>query len=69
VYSALRRLPEAQVQLEKAVQLSPQKASLRCQLGQVYQQQKMTAKAKTEFEHCTDLRTAESRPPGENQKH
>ena len=68
-FSVLRRLHEAQEQLEKAVQLSPQKAPLRCLLGQVYQQEKMTAKAQSEFERCTALRTAESQPAGVNQTH
>jgi tetratricopeptide (TPR) repeat protein len=63
-YSVLHRLPEAQEQLEKAVQLSPQDASLRCLLGQVYQQEKMTAKAQTEFERCTMLRNKQSAPEG-----
>lgn len=67
-YSVLHRLPEAQEQLEKAVQLSPQNASLRCLLGQVYQQEKMTAKAQTEFERCTVLRNKQSAPAG-NQAH
>ena len=67
-YSVLHRLPEAQEQLEKAVQLSPQNASLRCLLGQVYQQQKMTAKAQTEFESCTMLRNKQSAPEN-NQAH
>jgi len=65
-YSVLDHLPEAQEQLEKAVQLSPEKASLRCLLGQVYQKEKMTAKAQTEFGRCTVLRNAQSaatRPP------
>jgi tetratricopeptide (TPR) repeat protein len=68
-FSVLRRLHEAQEQLEKAVQLSPQKAPLRCLLGQVYQQEKMTAKAQSEFERCTALRTSESQPAGVNQTH
>ena len=67
-YSVLHRLPEAQEQLEKAVQLLPQNASLRCLLGQVYQQEKMTAKAQTEFERCTLLRNKQSAPEG-NQAH
>jgi tetratricopeptide (TPR) repeat protein len=67
-YSVLHRLPEAQEQLEKAVELSPQNASLRCLLGQVYQQEKMTAKAQTEFERCTMLRNKQSAPEG-NQAH
>jgi tetratricopeptide (TPR) repeat protein len=59
-YSVLLRLPEAQRHLETAAKLSPQKASVRCLLGQVYQQQKMTAKAQAEFERCTILRNTES---------
>jgi tetratricopeptide (TPR) repeat protein len=59
-YSVLNRLPEAQEQLEQAVQLSPQKASLRCLLGQIYQRQKMNTKAQTEFGRCTALRNAQS---------
>lgn len=68
-YSVLHRLPEAQEQLEKAVQLSPQKASLRCLLGQVYQQQKMTAKAQTEFERCTALGKSQYDSPAASQSH
>jgi len=68
-YSVLHRLPEAQEQLEKAVQLSPQKASLRCLLGQVYQQEKMTAKAQTEFGRCTTLRNTQSSAPEGSQAH
>jgi tetratricopeptide (TPR) repeat protein len=63
-YSLLHRLPQAQEQLEQAVQLSPQKASLRCLLGQVYQQQKMRAKAQTEFARCTSLRNSQSDSAG-----
>ena len=66
-YSVLHRLPEAQEQLEKAVQLSPQKAPLRCLLGQIYQQQKMTAKAQSEFGRCNALRNTQSGPPEANQ--
>jgi len=62
-YSVLHRLPEAQEQLEKAVQLSPQKASLPCLLGQVYQEEKMTAKAQIEFGRCSVLRNAQSAAP------
>jgi len=68
-YSVLHRLPEAQEQLEKAVQLSPEKASLRCLLGQVYQQEKMTAKAQTEFERCTVLRNKQPDAPESNHAH
>lgn len=59
-YSLLHRLPEAQAELEKAVKLSPEKASLRCVLGQVYQRQHMTAQAQTEFERCSALQNAQA---------
>jgi tetratricopeptide (TPR) repeat protein len=68
-YSVLHHLAEAQEQLEKAVQLSPQKASLRCLLGQVYQQEKMTTKAQTEFGRCSLPGNAPSGAPGTDQLH
>jgi tetratricopeptide (TPR) repeat protein len=68
-YSAQHRLPEAQGELEKAVELSPRDASLRCLLGQVYQQQKMTARAQTEFARCTALRSTQPEMPAPNQVH
>lgn len=68
-YSVLHRLPEAQDELEKAVKLSPEKASLRCVLGQVYQRQGMTAKAQTEFDRCSALQnTQSSHPTGTEQQ-
>lgn len=63
-YSVLHRLSEAQVELEKAVKLSPEKASLRCVLGQVYQRQGMTAQAQTEFDRCSALQNTQSSPKG-----
>lgn len=68
-YVALHRLSEAQEQLEKAVQLSPQKASLRCVLGQVYEQEKMTEKAKSELQRCSVLRSTQSPAPPAGQPH
>lgn len=62
-YSILKRLPEAQEQLEKAVELSPEKASLRCLLGQVYQREKMPAKAQAEFDRCAALQNAKTATP------
>jgi len=62
-YSSLHRLPDAQLELEKAVQLSPARASLRCVLGGVYQREKMTAKAQTEFARCSALQTARPAAP------
>jgi tetratricopeptide (TPR) repeat protein len=63
-YWVLHQLPEAQEQLEKAVQLSPGKASLRCLLGQVYERQGMTAKAKGEFDRCTALQNQSTQSSG-----
>lgn len=62
-YSILKRLPDAQEQLEKAVELSPEKGSLRCLLGQVYQREKMTAKAQAEFDRCAALQNAKTATP------
>ncbi len=62
-YSVLHRLSEAQEELEKAVKLSPEKASLRCVLGQVYQRQGKTAQAQTEFDRCSALQNTQSSYP------
>lgn len=59
-YSVLHRLPEAQKELEKAVHLSPEKAPLRCMLGQVYRKEGMIAKAQTEFDRCAALQRTQS---------
>ena len=59
-YSVLDRFPEAQQELEQAVKLSPDKASLRCLLGQVYQREKMATKAQMEFDRCAALQNAKS---------
>lgn len=61
-YSSLNKLREAQKELEEAVELSPQKASLRCVLGQVYQREKMPAKAKIEFDRCAALQNTQATP-------
>lgn len=58
-YSNLNRLPEAQAELEKAVQLSPDRGSLRCVLGQVYQRERMSEKARSEFARCAALQNAQ----------
>lgn len=69
-YSSLHRLPDAQSELEKAVQLSPSRASLRCVLGEVYQREKMTAKAHDEFARCSALQTARpAAPSSDTQPH
>jgi tetratricopeptide (TPR) repeat protein len=59
-YSLLHRLPEAQAELEKAVVLEPETASLHFLLGQVYRQQGMLSKAQAEFNRYTALQQAQS---------
>ena len=54
-YSLLHRLPEAQAELEKAVELSPQSPNLHCMLATVYRQRGLGEKAKTEFDRCAAL--------------
>ena len=59
-YSLLHRLPEAQVELEKAVALEPAMASLHCMLGQVYRQEGMLSQAKGAFDRCAALQQTQS---------
>ena len=54
-YSLLDRLPEAQAELEKAVELSPQAPNLHCMLAAVYRKRGLTEKAKAEYDRCAAL--------------
>jgi len=54
-YSLLHRLPEAQAELEKAVELSPQAPNLHCLLASVYRNQGLADKAKAEYDRCAAL--------------
>ena len=54
-YSLLHRLPEAQAELEKAVELSPQAPNLHCMLAAVYRQRGLGEQAKTEYDRCAAL--------------
>lgn len=54
-YSLLHRLPEAQVELEKAVELSPQAPNLHCLLASVYRKRGLADKAKAEYDRCAAL--------------
>ena len=54
-YSLLDRLPEAQAELEKAVELSPQAPNLRCMLASVYRKRGLVDKAKAEYDRCAAL--------------
>jgi Flp pilus assembly protein TadD len=58
-FSLLNQLPQAQAELEKAVQLSPQDARLHYLLGRIYRKQRLTEKAETEFERYVELSRAQ----------
>jgi len=51
----LDRLPEAQAELEKAVQIDPQSAPLHFMLGQIYRREGLSEKAKSEFDRTASL--------------
>jgi tetratricopeptide (TPR) repeat protein len=61
-YTRLDKLPEAQAELEKAVELSPQSANLRCMLAPVYRKRGMAEKAKMEFDRCAARSGSHSTP-------
>jgi len=54
-YSLLKRFPEAQAELEKAIELTPQAPNLHCLLAPVYRKQGLVEKAKAESDRCAAL--------------
>ena len=54
-YSLLHRLSEAQAELEKAIELTPQAPNLHCLLAAVYSKQGLEEKAKAESDRCAAL--------------
>ena len=54
-YSLLKRFPEAQAELEKALELTPQAPNLHCLLASVYRKQGFDEKAKAESDRCAAL--------------
>jgi len=54
-YSLLNKFPEAQAELEKAIELTPQAPNLHCLLAPVYRKQGLTDKAKAETDRCSAL--------------
>ncbi len=54
-FSQLDELPQAQSELERAVALTPNVASLHYMLGQVYRREGLTDKAKVEFQRTEEL--------------
>ena len=61
-HSRLNQLPLAQSELEKAISLAPNTASLHCMLGPVYRKQGFSEKAKSEFELCSSLNDTHTTP-------
>jgi len=54
-YSMLKRFPEAQAELEKAIELTPQAPNLHCLLAPVYRKQGLADKAQAESDRCAAL--------------
>ena len=54
-FSQLDELPKAQSELERAVALAPEVASLHYMLGQIYRKQGLMDKAKAEFQRTEEL--------------
>lgn len=61
-YTRLEEFPKAQVELEKAVELSPQTPNLHCMLAPVYRKQGLAEKAKAEYDRCAALTGSRSTP-------
>ena len=52
---ALNKFPEAQAELEKAIELTPQAPNLHCLLAPVYRKQGLAERAKAESDRCAAL--------------
>lgn len=61
-YTRLEEFGKAQVELEKAIELSPQTPNLHCMLAPVYRKQGLVEKAKAEYDRCATLTGSRSTP-------
>jgi Flp pilus assembly protein TadD len=61
-YTRLEEFPKAQVELEKAIELSPQTPNLHCMLAPVYRKQGLAERAKGEYDRCAALTGSRSTP-------
>ena len=61
-YTRLEEFGKAQVELEKAIELSPQSPNLHCMLAPVYRKQGLAEKAKAEYDRCATLTGSRSTP-------
>lgn len=59
-HMALQHLPEAQAELEKAIALSPDTASLHFKLAQILRKEGQTERAQKEFDLCSRLNSTHS---------
>ncbi|MFC5862320.1 tetratricopeptide repeat protein [Acidicapsa dinghuensis] len=59
-YSSLKNLPQAQRELEKAIELAPGTSALHYKLGQIYRKQGMREQAQQQFAICEKLSSAHS---------
>jgi Flp pilus assembly protein TadD len=61
-YIRIEEFPNAQTELEKAIELSPQAPHLYCMLAPVYRKQGLAEKAKAAYERCATLTGSHSTP-------
>ena len=61
-YTRLEEFPKAQMELEKAIELSPQTPNLHCMIAPVYRKQGLAEKAKAEYDRCAALTGTRSTP-------
>jgi len=61
-YARTEEFPKAQVELEKAIELSPQIPNLHCMMAPVYRKQGLPEKAKAEYDRCAALTGTHSTP-------
>jgi len=60
IEDTLKKLPEAQSDLEIAVSLAPHSAALHFQLGRIYQKRGLSIQAKQQFDLCAELNQTHS---------
>jgi Flp pilus assembly protein TadD len=65
-YWRQNKLEDAELQLEKAVKLTPASAANHYLLGQVYRKRGMSEKAKVEFDRASELSASHVSPANVN---
>jgi Flp pilus assembly protein TadD len=59
-WEQLRNLPQADTEMQAAVSLAPDVASLHFEMGRILQREGLSAKAKAEFDRCASLNATHS---------